>query len=470
MRIGWSILAAAPPTAARHHARLGVPVLGLIVLAAVVYGIVRLSRRRGAGTRPARHEAGPGEGRPQTGAEPAPRASTGATAPGPARERPGTGAPAPPRPWPPLEPPPAPGHEGDDGRGSPLPTWPLVATRLLELRKRRGLMTAVLVLTVGLPVIVLGIRLLFHLISPHSYGPAGSPSVFSGLMAPMAEFGFIIAATLGATAGTTDLADGVFRHLVVTGRSRLALYLARLPAGLAVVLPLVAAGFAFLCLMTAFASAPPPAALNENGVAVPLHLDKAQLGRWLLAHPEQAAGAFSVGPNGVRLKPRGGVEPTPVSPADVGSFVRHHLDAAYSRYYDDELATLIPATNEMVKIGLWLELEVAVGCVVGLGLGSLIGQRIVATILMIALEIILTPILANVQIPHFVNGQRVIVGVAMDQLRPAGLAVAGGRRVFGGRGALGIPPMPTWAMIAVIAGWIVGWSAIGAWRMATRDA
>jgi hypothetical protein len=29
--------------------------------------------------------------------------------------------------------------------------------------------------------------------------------------------------------------------------------------------------------------------------------------------------------------------------------------------------------------------------------------------------------------------------------------------------------MPTWAMISVIVGWIVGWSAIGAWRMLTRD-
>jgi hypothetical protein len=30
--------------------------------------------------------------------------------------------------------------------------------------------------------------------------------------------------------------------------------------------------------------------------------------------------------------------------------------------------------------------------------------------------------------------------------------------------------MPTWAMITVIAGRIVGWSVIGAWRMVTRDA
>ena len=31
--------------------------------------------------------------------------------------------------------------------------------------------------------------------------------------------------------GTTDLSDGMFRHLVITGRSRLALYLVRIPAG-----------------------------------------------------------------------------------------------------------------------------------------------------------------------------------------------------------------------------------------------
>ena len=40
----------------------------------------------------------------------------------------------------------------------------------------------------------------------------------------------------------------------------------------------------------------------------------------------------------------------------------------------------------------------------------------------------------------------------------------------GGGAGLQVPPMPTWAMMAVIVGWIVGWSVIGAWRMVTRDA
>ncbi len=116
-----------------------------------------------------------------------------------------------------------------DGRGSWLPTWPLISTKFLELRKRRGLMIAVLLLTLALPVLVLGFRLLFHAIDPHSYGPAGSPSVFEALCDPLAQFGFIIAAALGATAGATDLGEGMFRHLVITGRSRVALYLARSP-------------------------------------------------------------------------------------------------------------------------------------------------------------------------------------------------------------------------------------------------
>lgn len=49
-------------------------------------------------------------------------------------------------------------------------------------------------------------------------------------------------------------------------------------------------------------------------------------------------------------------------------------------------------------------------------------------------------------------------------------SMGGGRVLFGGRGELGIPPMPTWAVIIVIVGWILGWSVIGAWRTATRDA
>jgi hypothetical protein len=70
----------------------------------------------------------------------------------------------------------------------------------------------------------------------------------------MAELGFIAAAALGAAAGTTDLSGGMFRHLVITGRSRLALYLARIQVGLAITVPLVALAFAMNCLVTSYES------------------------------------------------------------------------------------------------------------------------------------------------------------------------------------------------------------------------
>lgn len=365
-----------------------------------------------------------------------------------------------------------------------IPGWGLITTKHLELRKRRGLMVVTVLLTVGLPVLVLGLRLLFHVADPKSYGPAGSPSVFQILLQPMAEFGFIIAATLGATAGTTDLTDGMLRHLVITGRSRVALYLARIPAGLSIVLPLAAVAFTLVCLVTNYAGTPQPASMNANGISVPAQLSQAQLRSWLLRHPQRYEQAFvNVGP---RLVPAPGSIPAsrsassrPASPrpASPRAAIDHHMATIYGAYISDEAGQLNPPVNEMVKIGLWLMLDIGLAFLVGLGVGSLIGQRTVSTVLMIVLQIIVTPILAAHVIPYFINGQRVVVGIAMDQLRPAGLAGGGaggaggpGQVLFGGRGVLGIPPMPTWAMITVIVGWIVGWSVIGAWRMATRDA
>ena len=348
------------------------------------------------------------------------------------------------------------------GTGTWLPTWDLITTKHLELRKRRGLMITVALLTVGPPVLILGLRLLFHAVDPASYGPAGTPSVFSALCNLMAEFGFIVAAVLGAAAGTTDLTEGVFRNLVITGRSRLALYLARIPAGLAILLSAVALAFAMVCLVTSYEGTPQPTSVGVYGVTVPEHLDQAGLRSWLLQHPRQAAAGLPLGPV--------------TSAAQVRAAVDRNIASLYGDYTAAETGGSNPAINEMAKIGLWIELEAGIGFMVGLGLGSLTGQRTLTTIVMIALEIIVTPLLAAQEIPYFLDGQRLVVGVAMDQLRPAGLAAASGRPggpgrvLFGGRGALGIPPMPTWAMISVIVGWIVGWSVIGAWRMMTRDA
>ena len=359
------------------------------------------------------------------------------------------------------------------GRGLPglaawLPTWDLITTKNLEIRKRRGLMITMVVLIAAPTVLLYALRLLFHAVDPNSYGPAGSPDLFSQVSNLISGLGFIAAATLGATAGTTDLTDGMFRHLVITGRSRVALYLARIPAGLAVIIPLVALAFTMNCLVTSFEGSPNPTSVGLYGVNAPQHLDQAGLQARLLKSPVQYATTLplDLGP---------GV--TTPSAAQARTAIDGDIGSLYANYVASELSGSNPADNEMVKIGLWLELDTGIAFLVGLGLGSLTGQRTTTTIVLIALQVIVTPLLSRTQIPYFIDGQRLIIGIAMDQLRPAALASGNagaggvpGQVLFGGRGALGIPPMPTWAMIAVIVGWIVGWSGIGAWRMKTRDA
>ena len=349
--------------------------------------------------------------------------------------------------------------------GSWVPSWPLIAAKFLELRKRRALMIVTLLFTVGLPVLVLGVRLVFHVVDPKTYSPAGSPAMFTGLGSLVAVFGCIIAFTMGATAGTTDLTDGVFRHLVITGRSRLALFLARIPAGLGILLSLAGAGFAVVCLVTAFLGAPQPNGVSEgpaSSVSVPVHLSESQLQTWIIDRPREAGIAFGSGPE---------------SPAAARLMARTQLTDIYSQYSFDEASRLNPSATTMTGAGLWIELDLLVGFTVGLGLGSLMGQRTLPVILLTVLDIIITPALAAHTLPYFINGERLDVGIAIDQIQPQVLGGGGGTvvghlvgRPSGGPAILPALTMPTWALITVIAGWIAGWSIIGAWRMVARDA
>jgi hypothetical protein len=119
----------------------------------------------------------------------------------------------------------------------------------------------------------------------------------------------------------------------------------------------------------------------------------------------------------------------------------------------------------MIKTGLWLELEAVVGFVIGLGLGSLLGQRTTSILLMVVLEVVLTPIAIRTRIPHFLNVQRGIVGVATAHLEPGQLPLA-----FGGGGHDYRVTESTTTAVCVVLAWLVGWTALGAWRMMTRDA
>src|SRR5665213_3150636 len=78
---------------------------------------------------------------------------------------------------------PAPVDPRSDRRGSWIPTWSMVTTRLMELRRRRGLMVALIAVNIGIPVVFLAVRLVSHAVDPKSFGAAGGYSIFTTLVA-----------------------------------------------------------------------------------------------------------------------------------------------------------------------------------------------------------------------------------------------------------------------------------------------
>jgi hypothetical protein len=68
---------------------------------------------------------------------------------------------------------------------------------------------------------------------------------------------------------------------------------------------------------------------------------------------------------------------------------------------------------------------------------------------------------------NLINAQRGLLGVAMARIQPTSLTpVFGGQNGPGGATSL---PISLTAAVCVIVAWIVGWTALGAWRMAKRD-
>jgi hypothetical protein len=140
----------------------------------------------------------------------------------------------------------------------------LTRAEILKLVRRRALMTWALLLTLGSVVVPYAVLVTLHAIDPGSHGPAGAgenPEQVLGLLAMIGGVGAIIVST---TAGSQDVSSGVFRELVATGRSRVALFLARIRGSLAVYLPLVAAAFALAVAASyAFAGGAPTMSAGE---------------------------------------------------------------------------------------------------------------------------------------------------------------------------------------------------------------
>jgi hypothetical protein len=167
--------------------------------------------------------------------------------------------------------------------GPRVRSFGLARADLLKLRKRRGLFWTILVLTVVPQVIAYSVIAILHAANPDHHGPAGGVENLGNGMSVLVLLGSVASIIVGASAGADDLTSGVFRELVVTGRSRLALFGARIPGGLAYLLSFVAAAFAISATVSGLA----------NGyLAAPSVTLSIEAGLWILA---QAAFYFVLG-------------------------------------------------------------------------------------------------------------------------------------------------------------------------------
>jgi ABC-type transport system involved in multi-copper enzyme maturation permease subunit len=123
----------------------------------------------------------------------------------------------------------------------------MVSAEVLKVRKRRGLVAWSAILTVAPVALFLAISAILHAENPGRYGPAGGVSNLAGVMGMLATLGSVAAVLIGATMGAGDVQAGVFRDLVSTGRSRIALFAARIPGGLALLWPLLGVAWVTAC-------------------------------------------------------------------------------------------------------------------------------------------------------------------------------------------------------------------------------
>jgi ABC-type transport system involved in multi-copper enzyme maturation permease subunit len=122
---------------------------------------------------------------------------------------------------------------------------------LLKLRKKRSTVIWALVLALVPIVIFYTVNAIEHASNSSHEAAGGIASFHDGVrLLGGVFFGPLVAILIGVEAGTTDSSDGVFRDLVVTGRSRLALFASRVPAALALCWTIIIAAYLLILFGT----------------------------------------------------------------------------------------------------------------------------------------------------------------------------------------------------------------------------
>jgi putative exporter of polyketide antibiotics len=148
-----------------------------------------------------------------------------------------------------------------------MPDLRLIRAEILKLRRRPGLMAAAGVLAFASAVLYVVVLMGLHAIDPSGRAGAGGGAHFNDAMGILGMAAPVAGVLVGATAGGADIEAGVFRDLAATGRSRTALFAARVPGAWAIVVPLVLAAIAVCALLAVVLEGPGPALTAQDVVS-----------------------------------------------------------------------------------------------------------------------------------------------------------------------------------------------------------
>jgi hypothetical protein len=140
-----------------------------------------------------------------------------------------------------------------------MPDLRLIRGEILKLRTRPGTLAAVAVCTIVAVAGYYAAIIALHAASPDSHAAAGGIGSYKDAMGVLSMIGAVAGVIVGATAGGADIEAGVYRDLVATGRSRTALFFARVPGAWAVVMPPILAAIAVAAVLSSVLHGPTPA-------------------------------------------------------------------------------------------------------------------------------------------------------------------------------------------------------------------
>jgi ABC-2 family transporter protein len=149
----------------------------------------------------------------------------------------------------------------------------LIRAEVLKLRRRRGMLALAALVTLGVMALAFTVMAVQHSSNPGKYGPAGGLSNYKDSIEVLLVLSIVAGAIVGSTAGAQDIESGVFRDLAATGRSRVALFGARVSGAWAIVLPIAAAAAALAAVASVAlvgSAATPGATVLAEGTAAAL--------------------------------------------------------------------------------------------------------------------------------------------------------------------------------------------------------